>query len=78
MAKLKKKYDKIKFELNRSGNKNISWKFYGAFEEMYYKDPQLQPVAIASSSGILTLRSSEQKKDLSPNLKKKKVAFEIE
>lgn len=65
---LKKSYDKVKQELNKSGNKNISWAFYKDMEEIFCRDPHFEPVSTCSSSGVTTIRciSNEMEKNLSP------------
>ncbi|KAG5874828.1 hypothetical protein JTB14_009287 [Gonioctena quinquepunctata] len=47
---LRKTYDKVRTELNKTGNSKITWKFYEDFQEMYWKYPHFVPIATASST----------------------------
>jgi hypothetical protein len=43
---LKKSYDKIKTENNKTGNRPHHWKFYDRMEEILKRSPQFHPVCI--------------------------------
>jgi hypothetical protein len=51
---LKKSYDKIKTESNKTGNRPHHWKFYDRMEEILKSSPQFHPVCIVSSTGAVT------------------------
>ncbi|CAG9825753.1 unnamed protein product [Phaedon cochleariae] len=82
---LRKTYDKVRTEIDKTGNSKVSWKFYEAFQEIYWKDPHFVPIATASSTGESIKRKltdtsnfttekgddSSNKKNLSPGEKKR-------
>ncbi|KAG5884404.1 hypothetical protein JTB14_007002 [Gonioctena quinquepunctata] len=81
---LRKMYDKVRTELNKTGNSKITWKFYEDFQEMYWKDPHFVPIATASSTADSVKRKlmdinnyttekedGNKKKNLSPGEKRK-------
>lgn len=53
---LKKSYDKILQSKKKTGNHRVDWIFFEDFEEIYFHDPRYNPVATASSSGVMKLR----------------------
>lgn len=78
---LRKTYDKVRTEINKTGNAKVTWKFYEDFQEMYWKDPFYVPVATASTTTIkrkltdtnIEENSSTKTKKLCPGEKRKPV-----
>lgn len=69
---LKKTYDKVKLHLNTSGADKIVWKFYEDFQNIYFKDPYFEPVAVATSSGIKRKTDENtEARNLSPGERKR-------
>lgn len=74
---LKKKYDKVRTENDKSGNATVSWKYFEDFQEIYEKDPRFSGACTSSSSGQLkrpyNKESSEENKKnkFSPDEKKR-------
>ncbi|CAH1106860.1 unnamed protein product [Psylliodes chrysocephalus] len=53
---LRKTYDKVKQNNSKSGHGKTSWEYWDDFHEIYFRDPRFEPLATASSSGIVLKR----------------------
>lgn len=57
---LRKVYDKVKMENEKTGNGNTNWKYFKDFQDIYHKDPRFTPVCTATSSGVIRPSTSKE------------------
>lgn len=56
---LKKRYEKVKAQNNKTGVSPTTWEFYKPMHELFFNDPKYTPVLTASSTGLIKKRALE-------------------
>lgn len=57
---LKKTYEKVLAEKQKTGGQPVFWEFFNDFQDIYVSDPRYEPVAVASSSGLFKKRNIDE------------------